>query len=232
MGKENSTKSNLKGIGDNHSGVLIAEQGPLEGQRWNLANELTIGRAEDCDIQIIDRQVSRYHARVGYEEREVVLEDLGSKNGTYIEGEPIGEKIILSDGTSFQVAMLQKFVYYVSDATMPLEDVPYLAEKKKKQGLILEKKSRQVWVGNKEVLPPLSVPQFKLLELLYEQPGRVVTREELIATIWENEQSDGVSDQALDALIRRLRDRLAKHDPDFDYIVTVRGHGLRLQNRE
>jgi pSer/pThr/pTyr-binding forkhead associated (FHA) protein len=231
MGNENSSKSKINNIENNGSGVLIAEQGPLDGQRWNLTNELTIGRAEDCDIQIVDRQVSRYHARIGYEDQEVILEDLGSKNGTYIEGEPIENKIILSDGSSFQIAMLQKFVFYVSDVTMPLEDVPYLAEKKKK-GLILVKKSRQVWVGNKEVLPPLSVPQFKLLELLYEQPGRVVTREELIATIWENEQSDGVSDQALDALIRRLRDRLAKHDPDFDYIVTVRGHGLRLQNRE
>jgi DNA-binding response OmpR family regulator len=59
----------------------------------------------------------------------------------------------------------------------------------------------------------------------------VITREDLIARIWSNEQSEGVSDQALDALIRRLRERLDKLDPDFNYIVTVRGHGLRLQNR-
>ena len=40
----------------------------------------------------------------------------------------------------------------------------------------------------------------------------------------------GVSDQALDALIRRLRNRLAMIDPNHQYIDTVRGHGVRLDN--
>jgi DNA-binding winged helix-turn-helix (wHTH) protein len=40
----------------------------------------------------------------------------------------------------------------------------------------------------------------------------------------------GVSDQALDALIRRLRDRLAALDPTHQFIDTVRGHGIRLDN--
>jgi DNA-binding response OmpR family regulator len=39
-----------------------------------------------------------------------------------------------------------------------------------------------------------------------------------------------VSEQALDALVRRLRDRLAEIDPIHNYIITVRGHGLRLEN--
>ncbi len=42
--------------------------------------------------------------------------------------------------------------------------------------------------------------------------------------------AEGVTEQALDALVRRLRDRLAEIDPDNEYIVTVRGHGLRLEN--
>jgi len=39
-----------------------------------------------------------------------------------------------------------------------------------------------------------------------------------------------ISEQALDALIRRLRDRLAGIDPTHAFVVTVRGHGLRLDN--
>jgi DNA-binding response OmpR family regulator len=39
-----------------------------------------------------------------------------------------------------------------------------------------------------------------------------------------------VSDQALDALIRRLRERIAALDPEREYISTVRGHGIRLDN--
>jgi pSer/pThr/pTyr-binding forkhead associated (FHA) protein len=215
---------------DVRNSVLIAQQGPLEGQRWNIQSELVIGRAPDCDIQISDRQVSRFHARISATKDIVELEDLGSKNGTYIGNDMLAEKVKMEDGLIFSVALIQKFVYYVSDATMPLEDIPSL-NNQRQEGLFVDKKSRRVWVGKKEVLPPLSVPQFILVETLFENPNVVVSREELIARIWSNEQSEGVSDQALDALIRRLRERLYKLDPDFEYILTVRGHGLRLQNR-
>jgi DNA-binding response OmpR family regulator len=51
-----------------------------------------------------------------------------------------------------------------------------------------------------------------------------------VETVWGGEQSAGVSDQALDALIRRLRDRIAELDSAHQYINTVRGHGVRLDN--
>lgn len=228
---DNSIKNSSSGKIDEsiRNSLLIAQQGPLEGQRWNIQSGLLIGRAPDCDIQITDRQVSRFHARISPEENQIELEDLGSKNGTYVGDEPLSGKVAMRDGMVFSVALIQKFVYYLSDATMPLEDISSLQEYKQK-GLLLDKKSRRVWVGKQEIVPPLSVPQFKLLETLYDQPGVVISREELIEKIWENEQSEGVSDQALDALIRRLRERLLNLDPDFEYILTVRGHGLRFQN--
>ena len=71
--------------------------------------------------------------------------------------------------------------------------------------------------------------QFNLLALLVENSGEVVSREALIEAVWE-EDTRWVTEQAFDALLRRLRDRLNQIDPDYDYIVTVRGHGLRLQN--
>jgi DNA-binding response OmpR family regulator len=81
-----------------------------------------------------------------------------------------------------------------------------------------------------EVLPPLSVSQFRLLEALYDNQGLVVSRQELVAAVWRGEEAFEISEQALDALVRRLRDRIANVDPDHEYIVTVRGHGLRLDN--
>ncbi|HEX9013876.1 MAG TPA: helix-turn-helix domain-containing protein, partial [Anaerolineaceae bacterium] len=76
----------------------------------------------------------------------------------------------------------------------------------------------------------LSVPQFRLLQILFEQAGRVVPRTEVISVVWEDMEAQGVSEQALDALVRRLRDRLAEVDPHQEYVVTVRGYGLRLDN--
>ena len=52
----------------------------------------------------------------------------------------------------------------------------------------------------------------------------------MIETVWPEALGEGVSEQAIDALVRRLRDRLMEIDPDWQYIVTVRGHGFRLDN--
>ena len=209
--------------------VLVALQGPLEGRRWIIKNTILIGRDPDCTVAIEDRQVSRHHARVQNNQGLCVLEDLGSKNGTFHSGIKVEEGSPLNDGDVIQIALIQKFTFYSSDATMPIQDFDpsRLLHSGK---LVLDIKSRRVWIGNQEVTPPLSAAQFRLLLGLYEQSGKVVSRNELIQKIWQDEESSGISDQALDALIRRLRERLAELDSIHQYIVTVRGHGVRLEN--
>jgi pSer/pThr/pTyr-binding forkhead associated (FHA) protein len=211
--------------------VLIAQTGPLNGQRWPIRDVLLLGRENGCEIVIPSRQVSRNHARVTLSEEGVLLEDLGSKNGTHINGKPLRGPVYLQDGDIIQIALAQLFIFISSDATMPLDtnqDELMMLEMPRR--LRLEKRSRRVWIGNVEVLPPLSVSQYSLLELLYDRQERVIDRKELIENVWGEEDAVGVSEQALDALIRRLRDRLAAVDPTHPYIVTIRGHGLRLEN--
>jgi hypothetical protein len=205
--------------------TLVAQAGPLNGQRWSLRETILIGRDESCNVIIPSRQVSRYHARLNISPDGVQLEDLASKNGTHCNGQPINEPLFLQDGDIIQ------FVYLSSDATLPLdipiEDIPAAPGKTQ---LRLDKRSRRVWVGSEELLPPLSISQFQLLELLYDNPGKVVTRNQMIQVIWGQEDALGVSEQALDALIRRLRDRLAALDTRHQFLITVRGHGLRFDN--
>jgi len=216
---------------DDNSPTLVAQSGPLNGQRWALEDTAIIGRETECDIIIPSRQVSRFHARITINDDGIFLEDLASKNGTHVNGENIIGPVRLEDGDNIQIALAQQFVYISSDATLPL-DAPDLDELAKTglSRLRLEKRSRRVWVKDTEVLPPLSVSQFQLLEILYEHQGRVVSRNNLIHAVWGEENAVGVSEQALDALIRRLRDRLSSFDSEHSYIITVRGHGLRLEN--
>jgi hypothetical protein len=212
--------------------LLIAQTGPLNGQRWIIKGDVIVGRDDSCNVVIQDRQVSRYHARFITLPQGVQLEDLGSKNGTHINGLEVMEPIMLQDGDVIQIALAQQFIYMSSDSTIPLELQP---EKPTEivpviRLLRLDKRSRRVWIGDDELLPPLSVSQYQLLELLYDNPGRVVTRAELIQAVWGKEDAVGVSEQALDALIRRLRDRLSAINLNHQFLVTVRGHGLRLDN--
>lgn len=211
--------------------VLIGQTGPLNGQRWSVDHEIVIGRDASCEIVIPDRQVSRFHARITPSFNGVLLEDLGSKNGTFCNGKLLDEPAILMDGDLVQVSLAQHFVFLNSDATVPLEFQP-LPEKAdiQKRMLYLDIRSRRVWLNGKELVPPLSVPQFRLLQLLYEQQGEVIERQDLINYIWGEEEAVGVSEQAFDALVRRLRDRLALINSSHGFIITVRGHGLRLDN--
>lgn len=211
--------------------VLVGQAGPLNGQRWMLSDNFVIGRDANCDIPVPSRQVSRNHATLTPTPEGVLLEDLNSKNGTHYNGQLVKEPVLLKDGDTIQIALAQQFSFLSSDATLPLETFEGLEPKpEKRQRLHLERRSRRVWTGDEEVLPPLSVSQFHLLELLVEHEGRVVPRKTIIARIWGDKNAVDVSEQALDALVRRLRDRLAATDPTHAYIVTIRGHGLRLEN--
>lgn len=215
--------------------ILIGQTGPLDSQRWSISKTITVGRDSTCDIVVTDRQVSRYHARFTPTNDGIKLEDLDSKNGTICNQKRIAEPIILQDGDIIQIALAQGFTFISSDATLPLE-IPKTQAMESSIGasrtgmLRLDIRSRRVWVGEHEILPPLSGPQFRMLNILYEHEGKVVTRQDVISTVWKNQEASGVSEQALDALVRRLRDRIASIDTDHEYIITVRGHGLRLDN--
>ncbi len=205
--------------------LLIGQTGPLKGERWVLNKILTIGRELTCEVVIPDRQVSRFHARLTPTLEGIVLEDLGSKNGVHRNGTPVAGQVTLQDGDTVQIALAQQFLYLTSDATVPLSDFEDASGR-----LRLELRSRRVWVDNQAIEPPLSALQFHVLRVLSDHQGQVVDRQQLVSEAWGDEEAVGVSDQALDALLRRLRDRIAALDPAHTYIVTVRGHGIRLDN--
>ncbi len=207
--------------------MLVLQRGGEAGRRWPLdrSREITIGRSEECAIHLPDRQVSRYHARVSWVDDGYQLEDLGSKNGTHVNGHEIHEPSPLQDGDEIQIALRFKLAFVDAGATAPL------TFDSEESGLRLDKETRQVWINGKLIDPPLSLHQYRLLEALWDSGGSVVTREQVIATVWPEAMGDGVSEQAIDALVRRLRERIGEVDEQFRFIVTVRGHGFRLENR-
>lgn len=207
--------------------MLIAYEGEQEGQRWIIDQDsVVIGRAPDCDIMLPKRQVSRHHARIERSDDSYLLYDLESKNGTHVNGQEVsGEPYRLKDGDEIQIALCVKLGFVGADATLPLE----LTGPNK--GIQIDRPARKIFIGGQEMRPPLSPAQYRLLALLLEHEGEGVSRDEIVKAVWSEEEAMGVSEQAIDALVHRLRDRIAAVDPDHDYIVTVRGYGFRLDNR-
>lgn len=214
----------------NSKPIIIAHDGPLNGGTWAIAGEIFIGREQSCDITIADRQISRSHARITVAKNgQVEISDLNSKNGVFVNGERINGSSKLQDGDAIKIALIQELIFVSSDATIPLGvKNPDFSEMTPK--LYLEENARRVWIGDDELLPPLSVPQYKLLTLLYKSDNAVVTREEIIAGVWGHDAAIGVTEQALDALVGRLRTRLHKKDPTHEYISTIRGVGFIFKN--
>ena len=207
--------------------MLVAHGAELEGERWILDQDrMTIGRASDCDVVLPKRQVSRYHARIERDDNGYTVQDLDSKNGTYVNGQEVGaEPYRLRDGDEIQIALYVKLSFVGADATVPLEFTgPY-------RGLRLDEPARRIFVGGQELQPPLSPAQYRMMEVLYHRESEVVSREEIVQAVWSGEEAMGVTEQAIDALVHRLRDRIADVDPDHEYIVTIRGHGFRFENR-
>ncbi|MGF1505252.1 MAG: FHA domain-containing protein [Anaerolineae bacterium] len=212
--------------------VLLVTEGPGSGQQRVLRNEeLVIGRGEHNDFVIRDRRISREHTRVFRADDGIYVEDLKSTNGTYLNGEKLEEPHRLREGDEIQLAACVRIQFIGNEATVPvdIDDAP--GAEPSEYGLQLDNRTREVQIDGVVLDPQLSLLQYRLLELLYTKDGDVCTREEVVRAVWPNEDEQGVSEQAIDALVRRLRDRLAALS-DHQYIVTVRGHGFRLVQPE
>jgi diguanylate cyclase (GGDEF)-like protein len=93
----------LPGSSEKHAFLLVLS-GPQLGEVFSLASgrELVIGRREDCDVQIRDDGVSRRHAVLVVKGAGAIVRDLGSANGTWVDGKRTPEAR-LEDGMRLQV---------------------------------------------------------------------------------------------------------------------------------
>lgn len=78
---------------------LVMRSGPNPGERYNIEqNEITIGRDVANEITINDPEVSRKHARLIMQSGGYLLEDLGSTNGTFVNGQRLTSPHVLRPG--------------------------------------------------------------------------------------------------------------------------------------
>jgi pSer/pThr/pTyr-binding forkhead associated (FHA) protein len=84
--------------------------------------ETILGRALDATIRFDVPGVSRRHARISVDGPNVVVEDLGSQNGTYVRGEKISGRAPLADGDELRLGPVSVLIRLVSpdSSTLPM----------------------------------------------------------------------------------------------------------------
>lgn len=89
------------------SGLLLVESEPresgLKGLEIGLPPEIKFGRGPDNDVVLPDRFASIKHSRLFLREGQYWLEDLGSKNGTFLNGRPLVGPAVLANGDLIKI---------------------------------------------------------------------------------------------------------------------------------
>ena len=186
------------------------------GREHVLSGEkIVIGRAVENDIVITSKRVSREHTCLRRVGRRVLLEDLGSTNGTYLNDERVAEPLELRDGDRVTVGDVS-FTFHDPDSTLGGDVLPELE---------MDIAAGVVRVNRRAV--SLSPKEFALLKYLYERRGKVCSKDDIGHAVWP-EYHEGIYDYQIENLVRRLRTRLEPDPANAQMLLTLRGLGYKL----
>jgi len=178
-------------------------------------DDVTIGRAVENDLVVTSRRVSREHARLRRKGWRVFLEDMGSTNGTFLNGERVHDAVELRDEDRIGVGDV---VFVFHDPAITIRETPFPDLEVDAAGGVVRIDRRQV---------ALSAKEFALLTYLHENRGRVCTKDEIGLAVWP-EYDGEVYDYQVENLVHRLRQTLEYEPSEPQLLITVRGLGYKL----
>ncbi|RMG99007.1 MAG: FHA domain-containing protein [Chloroflexi bacterium] len=118
----------------NDSARLVVQRGPIPNEEFPLtAERITVGRAPANDITLTDPEVSRRHAQIVLQAGGYAIEDLGSTNGTFVNGRRVVGLTPLHHGDIIELGEAISLIYFEAgqppiDATMAGQPVAVTEE--------------------------------------------------------------------------------------------------------
>lgn len=186
------------------------------GRQFPLADQaIALGRSPQCAVFIADQRASRRHAEVRWDGEVATLNDLGSANGTFLNGRRITMPETLRDGDEIAVASAV-FTFRDPASTLRTKKIPLL---------VVDSTSGEVWVDRKPV--SLSPKEQVLFDFLYRNTGRVCTKQEIAEAVWPEYQAQ-VYDYQIESLVKRLREKIEPEPANPVLVLTVHGRGYKL----
>lgn len=213
------------------SASLHVEHGPDDSSIISLdGSDVVFGSSQSAGVTFDIKFVSRHHFQLRSRDGVYYISDLGSTNGTYLNGERLQPNVErrVKDGDRISLANDEVVLRFVDPVgTVRIDaSTPLIGGSPEKEDLVVEPSSREVWVRGE--IQSLSRKEFDILEILYTNKGNAVSREEIGKAGWPERADDGASPEEIDQYILRLR-RVIEIDPSSpELIVTLRGYGFRM----
>lgn len=213
---------------EQENAVLVVERGDNKGRTFQIKHERVVlgrGQSEADKIAFDNPVVSRAHAEICYESGRFRLRDLGSTNGTRVNGEPL-EKMVdhpLKDNDAIDLAsgaVVLRFRQSQKTVEIDIDEAGALAG----QAIRVDEESRDVWVGGVKLDPPLSTRDFELLLYLYNRREKACSKDDLAAA-WGEEFA---TNEQIEQCIHRIRQRVEPDSRNPNLIITIRGYGYKL----
>ena len=211
--------------------MLVVEEGIPGVRVIPLEQEVCmLGAAPSAEIFVDNPYISRMHAQIVREGDHHRIRDLDSKNGTFVNGEQINSAgHILRRGGRIELAEGQVLLRFQTRGTTVSFPAPSPAHN---GDLVVDAKSREVWVRGDQLTSPLSRKEFDVLNLLYEKRGEACSKDEIATAGWPERTLGDVGDQEIEQSIRRIRLRIESDPSQPQYIIIVRGYGYKLAEAE
>jgi pSer/pThr/pTyr-binding forkhead associated (FHA) protein len=174
-----------------------------------------LGRGVENEIVIVSKRASREHAHIRRDGRRTFLDDMGSTNGTFLNSERVLGSAQLRDGDQISIGEIM-FIFHDPDTTTRETPFPELEVNAEAGVVRLNRRTVQ-----------LSPKEFSLLAYLYQNRGKVCSKDEIGRTVWSEYQS-GIYDYQIENLIRRLRTKIESDANSPVLLINVRGLGYKL----
>jgi DNA-binding winged helix-turn-helix (wHTH) protein len=142
------------------------------------------------------------------------------------------EQVFIREGKSIETAEM-----YLNEVGLMKEgivQIPLLIEWIKnlpatKEDLSIDESARVIKLGEKVISDDLTKAEYRLLAYLLKHRDQIVERDQIIEAVWtEGKSIDGVTEQAVDQLVFRLRRKIEKDPNNPSHILTVKGRGIKL----
>ena len=108
--------------------IMRGVSGPTFGKTFGVVGTLTLGRSAECDISIASDEISRHHAKLQVVPDGVMVEDLGSANGTFINNQRVHGGTLMKPGDELRLDtirfMLMSPEQMQSSSTPPRSEAP------------------------------------------------------------------------------------------------------------